>query len=221
MSTTAKYNHQRKLTLGEVSLHDWPVCFVLILLLSLCWMNNNFTCLVKSKPVKQEVSHTMIFPLLSQCCLHPLSLEKRCQCKNSLSITLLPNHRYVLWSVMDWSITSKMFYSNGLRFHRRKKFWEIFSSRIKHNFLNPYSQEAFWGHWCSWTLALANSMQASNPQSFDHRRKHLGLGQSLSLLWPRSLRWMGVKQMPTHIGQSLHLYSPLHRKFMGKEKLSA
>ena len=28
----------------------------------LCWMNNTLTCLVKSKPVKQEVSRTVIFP---------------------------------------------------------------------------------------------------------------------------------------------------------------
>jgi len=32
-------------------------------LLYLCLINNRFTCLAKSKPVKQEVSHTVIVPL--------------------------------------------------------------------------------------------------------------------------------------------------------------
>ena len=31
-------------------------------LLCLCWMINSFSCLVKSKPVKQEVSHSVIHP---------------------------------------------------------------------------------------------------------------------------------------------------------------
>ena len=46
-----------------MSLYDWPpVYFVWIQLLCLCCINNSFTCLVKSKPVKQEVSHTAILP---------------------------------------------------------------------------------------------------------------------------------------------------------------
>ena len=48
---------------GEVSLYAWPpVLFVWIQLLCSWWINNRFTCLVKSKPVKQEVSCTMILP---------------------------------------------------------------------------------------------------------------------------------------------------------------
>ena len=55
---------QRTLTFVEVSLHSWsPVYFVWILLLSLWWMNNSFHCLAKIKPVKQEVSCTVILPL--------------------------------------------------------------------------------------------------------------------------------------------------------------
>ena len=49
----------------EVSLCGWPpFLFVWIQLLCFCWMNNSFTCLVGSKPVKQEVSHKVI--LLTQ-----------------------------------------------------------------------------------------------------------------------------------------------------------
>ena len=33
-------------------------------------MNINFTCLVKSKPVKQEVSHTVILPLQLESSVH-------------------------------------------------------------------------------------------------------------------------------------------------------
>ena len=44
--------------------HCDPV-LVCIHLLCFCGMNNSFTCLVKSKSVKQEVSHTVILPLWS------------------------------------------------------------------------------------------------------------------------------------------------------------
>ena len=46
---------------------DWrPVYFVLIEVLCYCWISNSFTCLVKSKPVKQEVSRTVIlFPMVT------------------------------------------------------------------------------------------------------------------------------------------------------------
>ena len=54
---------QRILTWGEVSLYGWrPVYLVWIQLLCLCWINNSFTCLVKSKAVKQEVSRTVVLP---------------------------------------------------------------------------------------------------------------------------------------------------------------
>ena len=47
----------------EVSLYGWPpVYFVCIQLLCSCCINNSFTCLSKSKPVKQEVSGTVIIP---------------------------------------------------------------------------------------------------------------------------------------------------------------
>ena len=40
----------------RVSLDSWPpVLFVWIHMLCLCWRNNRFTCLVKSKSVKQPV----------------------------------------------------------------------------------------------------------------------------------------------------------------------
>ena len=46
---------------GEVSLHCWPpYYFVCIQHVYLYFINNNFTCLVNSKPVKQEVSRTVI-----------------------------------------------------------------------------------------------------------------------------------------------------------------
>ena len=57
-------NHQRMLTEGGC-LHctaDLLFIFAWIQLRYLCWLNNSFTCLVKSKPVKQEVSHTAILP---------------------------------------------------------------------------------------------------------------------------------------------------------------
>ena len=41
-----------------------PVTFVRIQLLCLRWMNNSFTCLVKSKTVKQVVSPTVTLPLM-------------------------------------------------------------------------------------------------------------------------------------------------------------
>ena len=52
---------QRTLTYSEVSLYGWPPAyFVYIQLLCLCCINSSFTCLVKSKPVKQEVSRTVV-----------------------------------------------------------------------------------------------------------------------------------------------------------------
>ena len=49
--------------LGEVSLYGWPpIYFVEVQLLCLCWISNCFTRLVKSKPVKQEVSRIVILP---------------------------------------------------------------------------------------------------------------------------------------------------------------
>ena len=49
--------------LREVSRYRWPpVYFVWIQLLCLFLMNNSFTCLVKPKPVKQEVNHLVILP---------------------------------------------------------------------------------------------------------------------------------------------------------------
>ena len=63
---TIKRLNQRILTSGEVSLYVWPtINFVWIQLLCLCWINNNFTCLVNSKPVKQEVSCTEILPSMA------------------------------------------------------------------------------------------------------------------------------------------------------------
>ena len=38
------------------------ILFVWFHLICLCWMNNRFTCLVKSKPVQQEVCCTVILP---------------------------------------------------------------------------------------------------------------------------------------------------------------
>ena len=47
----------------EVSLCGWPpVYFVWIQALCSCWFSISFTCLVKSKPVKQEVSCTVMLP---------------------------------------------------------------------------------------------------------------------------------------------------------------
>ena len=58
---------------GEVSLHSWPpVWQVRIQLLCFCWIRS----LAESKPVKQEVSRTVILPLTSVLCLcHPLLLN--------------------------------------------------------------------------------------------------------------------------------------------------
>ena len=53
----------RSLTYEEVLLHGEPwVYFVWIQLLCLCWMIGSLTCLVKSKPVKQEFIHSVILP---------------------------------------------------------------------------------------------------------------------------------------------------------------
>ena len=58
--STCPFN-QRTLTYGKVSLYTWPpVCFVRIQLLGLTLIRNSITCLVKSKPVKQEVGRTVI-----------------------------------------------------------------------------------------------------------------------------------------------------------------
>ena len=55
--------YQKTLTLGEVSLYGWPpVYFAWIQLLCQCWISKSFTCLVKYKPVKQEVSGTVMLP---------------------------------------------------------------------------------------------------------------------------------------------------------------
>ena len=62
---------QRTLTEGEVSQYDWPPdYFVWIQLLCLCLVNYRFTSLVKSKPVKQEVSCTVILPPPGDCSLN-------------------------------------------------------------------------------------------------------------------------------------------------------
>ena len=54
---------QRTLTYGEGWLYSWPpVYFVWIRLICICLTSNSFTCLVKSKPVKQEVSRIVILP---------------------------------------------------------------------------------------------------------------------------------------------------------------
>ena len=59
-------NWKKKLrtpTYEEVSLYSWhPVYFVWIQLLHLCWISISFTCLIESKPVKQEASRTVILP---------------------------------------------------------------------------------------------------------------------------------------------------------------
>ena len=59
------YTRELSITsLGEVSLYGCPlVCFVWIQLLCLCGICNIFNCLVESKPIKQEVSCTVMLPL--------------------------------------------------------------------------------------------------------------------------------------------------------------
>ena len=42
------------------------VFLVWVELLCLCWINNTSASFVKSKPVKQEVSHTIILPLMKK-----------------------------------------------------------------------------------------------------------------------------------------------------------
>ena len=69
---------------SDASLHNtwiqifkgkYPIYSGWIQLLCLCWMNNSFTSLVKSKPVKQEVRPTVILPpTVSVLCLNPLLL---------------------------------------------------------------------------------------------------------------------------------------------------
>ena len=49
---------------GSIPYGGPPVYIVWIQLLCKCWMNNSFTCLVKSKPVKQEVSRSQWYFLL-------------------------------------------------------------------------------------------------------------------------------------------------------------
>ena len=68
-------------SLREVSLYGWPpVCFVWIQLLCFGWISNIFTCLVESKPVKQDVSLTVIFPLWSKRVCSGLTLERQIHC---------------------------------------------------------------------------------------------------------------------------------------------
>ena len=57
-----------------VWLYGWPpACFVLIQLLYWCWISISFTCLVKSKPVKQEVSRTVtLSPMISVLWIHSI-----------------------------------------------------------------------------------------------------------------------------------------------------
>ena len=62
--------------LAEVSLYTWPyVLLVWNKLLCLCSMNNSFTCLVKSKPVKLQVSRTVIHSLTKSQCFLDKSTE--------------------------------------------------------------------------------------------------------------------------------------------------
>ena len=99
------------------SLYGWsPVLQVWIQLLCLWWMNNSFTCLVKTKPVKQEVNHTVILAqsrehsLLGEVSLHGWSpfLQVLAQLFHYIIITtylifwsnqiLLNRRRAVQWS---------------------------------------------------------------------------------------------------------------------------
>ena len=47
---------------GRITVRITPFYVVWIQLLCLCRLNSSFTCLVKFKPVKQEVSCTVILP---------------------------------------------------------------------------------------------------------------------------------------------------------------
>ena len=99
------------------SLYGWsPVLQVWIQLLCLWWMNNSFTCLVKTKPVKQEVNRTVILAqsrehsLLGEVSLHGWSpfLQVLAQLFHYIIITtylifwsnqiLLNRRRAVQWS---------------------------------------------------------------------------------------------------------------------------
>ena len=59
--------------------YGWPpILFVCLQLLCLGWINNKFTCLVKSNPVKQEVSCTVILRLtkISILCTNNVTMVK-------------------------------------------------------------------------------------------------------------------------------------------------
>ena len=58
---------------------SWWFCVDSAALL-VCWMNNSFTCLDKSKPVKQEVNHTVITPPYGEYSLPSQALKKRNDC---------------------------------------------------------------------------------------------------------------------------------------------
>ena len=61
-SDRSRSSKQRTLTYFK-RLYSWPPFWlVLIQLLCLCWIRYSFTSWVKSKPVKQEVSCTVILP---------------------------------------------------------------------------------------------------------------------------------------------------------------
>ena len=56
-------NQRTHIHRGHITVPRWhPVYFVLIKLFGLCWISESFTSLVESKPVKQEVSRTVILP---------------------------------------------------------------------------------------------------------------------------------------------------------------
>ena len=66
---------------GQVALYSWtPNLYFRIQLLCLCWMNNKFTYLATTKPVKLELSHTGILPLTKNisilCSKHPLATSE-------------------------------------------------------------------------------------------------------------------------------------------------
>ena len=48
---------------GSFTVRLTSCLFCLVRLLCLYWINNSFTCLLKSKPVKQEVSRSVILPI--------------------------------------------------------------------------------------------------------------------------------------------------------------
>ena len=101
-----------KFILFSFCVHGWPPVYIAcIQLLCLCWNSNSFTCSVKSKPVKQEVSPYRDTSPYDDCSLR--WSYKATHQRHLLITTWTWNGRVERSKKHDWSINCMIGLSNN------------------------------------------------------------------------------------------------------------